>query len=190
MSFATHVHAADGFTDHGVGVVTDLAVRNEIVGADRVALVDVGLRHELVDLYGPGGLQRNALELVLRHLDVGVLIDRKPLHDVLGEDLLTGVDIDLHVFYAMDGVAVDRLKLMFSESEVAGNNATGQVTRERRREALPIGAWGHDLLQTQPTPRNRDSNRDKGDVPEHLGKTRVFKVVGAAPARGIVGCSL
>ena len=37
------------------------------------------------------------------------------------------------------------LKLIFSESEVAGNRATGQVTRERRRKPFQLarGAMGY-----------------------------------------------
>src|SRR3954447_8998519 len=49
------------------------------------------------------------------------------------------------------------LKLIFSESEVAGNRATGQVTRERRKKPFQLarGAmgyskrnWGTDGLKT------------------------------------------
>jgi hypothetical protein len=48
-----------------------------------------------------------------------------------------GVRIDLKVFDAVVCVFVD-LKLIFSESEVAGNKATGQVTRERRKS---LSSW-------------------------------------------------
>jgi hypothetical protein len=37
------VHLADGLADHGEGVVADLTVGPEIVGADQVARIDVGL---------------------------------------------------------------------------------------------------------------------------------------------------
>ena len=59
------VHAADGFADHGEGVVADLAVGDEIVGTDQIAVVDVGLGHEFVDLDGVGRLQRDVLEFIL-----------------------------------------------------------------------------------------------------------------------------
>src|ERR1700726_3877219 len=48
------------------------------------------------------------------------------------------------------------LKLIFSESDVAGYNATGQVTRERRKKPFPIGAGGHSIIHTQ---QNSDLRR-------------------------------
>ena len=101
------VHAADGFADHREGVMADLAVGHEVIGPDQIAVVDIGLRHELVDLDGAGGFQRDVVEFVLGDLDIGVGIDLVALHDVVGGDLLAGVGIDLHVFDAMAGVAVD-----------------------------------------------------------------------------------
>src|SRR6478735_5737315 len=35
------VHLADGLADYGEGVVTDLAVRTQVVGADQIAGIDV-----------------------------------------------------------------------------------------------------------------------------------------------------
>src|SRR6266478_6410523 len=39
------------------------------------------------------------------------------------------------------------LKLIFSESEVAGNNATGQVTRERRKKPFQLARGAIQILQ-------------------------------------------
>ena len=46
------VHGADGLADHGVGIVTDLAVRNDVVGPHDIKFVDLGPRHEFVDVDG------------------------------------------------------------------------------------------------------------------------------------------
>ena len=59
------VHAADGFTDNREGVMTDLAVGHEIIGADQITTVDVGLGYEFIDLDGVRRLQRNVFEFVL-----------------------------------------------------------------------------------------------------------------------------
>src|SRR5882762_2309041 len=40
------------------------------------------------------------------------------------------------------------LKLIFSESEVAGYNATGQVTRERRKKPFQLARGAIEILQT------------------------------------------
>src|SRR5947208_16581302 len=41
------------------------------------------------------------------------------------------------------------LKLIFSESEVAGYRATGQVTRERRKKPFQLARGAIGILQTQ-----------------------------------------
>jgi hypothetical protein len=92
------VHLADGLADHREGVVADFAVRTQVVGPDQVARVDLGLLHELVDLDGAGGFQRDLIELLLRHLDERVGVDLVALDDVLVGDLLARVGIDLGVF--------------------------------------------------------------------------------------------
>ncbi len=50
------VHLADGLADYREGVVADLAVWTQIVGADQVARIDLGSVHELIDLDGARGL--------------------------------------------------------------------------------------------------------------------------------------
>ena len=101
------VHGADGFADHCECIVADLAVRHEIIGADHVTAVDIGPRHELVDLDGAGRFQREFVKLVLRHLNVGVGVDLVALHDVVVGDFLTGIGVDLGVFDPVAGLAVD-----------------------------------------------------------------------------------
>ena len=102
-----HVHAADGFADDREGVVPDLPVRDEVIGPDEIAGIDVGLRHELVDVDRAGGFQGDVLKLVLRHFDVGVGVDLVALHDVVVRDFLAGVGVHLHVLDAVAGVSVD-----------------------------------------------------------------------------------
>ena len=51
--------------------------------------------------------QGDVVELVLGHLDIGVGVDLVALHDVVGRDFLAGIGIDLGVFDAMAGLAID-----------------------------------------------------------------------------------
>src|SRR6266481_8081729 len=48
------------------------------------------------------------------------------------------------------------LKLIFSESEVAGYKATGQVTSERRKKPFQLARGAIEILQTL---KNSDSRR-------------------------------
>jgi hypothetical protein len=138
-----HIHAADGFADDREGVVPHLPVRDEVIGPDEIAGIDVGLRHELVDVDGAGRLQGDVLKLVLRHFDVGVGIDFVALGDVFGGDFLAGIGVDLHVFDAVAGVPVDLV-----EADLLGLGR-GRVQSDRTgderkaEEAFPVGAGGH-----------------------------------------------
>ncbi|MET4482054.1 hypothetical protein ABIB66_006616 [Bradyrhizobium sp. F1.13.3] len=56
------VHFVNGLADRGEAVVADLAVRTDVVGLNQIARIDVAAVDELVDLDGPGRLQRDLLE--------------------------------------------------------------------------------------------------------------------------------
>jgi hypothetical protein len=137
------VHLPDGLADHRKGVVADLAVRTQIVGADQVAGIDLAAVDELVDFYGPGGFQRDVLELLLADLDEGVGVDLVALDDVFVGHFLAGVRIHLRILDAVAGLPVELV-----ERDLLGFRG-GRVQRdwtgdERKAEkAFPIRAGGH-----------------------------------------------
>ena len=157
------VHAADGLADHREGVMADLAVGHEIIGADQITVVDVGLRHELVDLDRVGRVQRDVVEFVLGDLDVGVGVDLVALDDVLVGDFLAGVGVDLGILDAVAGLAVDLV-----ERDLLGVGG-GRIQRDRAgherqpQKAFPVGAGGHGEL------RNATGTTDKDNTggPDH-----------------------
>src|SRR3981189_511284 len=56
------------------------------------------------------------------------------------------------------------LKLIFSESEVAGYKATGQVTRERRKKPFQLARGAIEILQTLQNADLRRSSRVGSDI--------------------------
>src|ERR1700737_1604336 len=62
------------------------------------------------------------------------------------------------------------LKLIFSESEVAGYKATGQVTSERRKKPFQLARGAIQSLLTQQNPDSRRSCRIGSD-----NQLRVFR---------------
>src|SRR5581483_11497415 len=57
------------------------------------------------------------------------------------------------------------LKLIFSESDVAGYKATGQVTSERRRKPFQLARGAIHKLQTQQNPDSRRTGWIGSDTP-------------------------
>jgi hypothetical protein len=60
-----HIHVADSFPDNGEGVVPNFPVRNEIIGPDEIAWIDLALGNELVDVDDTGGFECDVFQLVL-----------------------------------------------------------------------------------------------------------------------------
>src|SRR6266704_2438704 len=56
------------------------------------------------------------------------------------------------------------LKLIFSESEVAGYKATGQVTSERRKKPFQLARGAIQILQTLQNPDSRRSRLIGSDI--------------------------
>src|ERR1700686_1523924 len=56
------------------------------------------------------------------------------------------------------------LKLIFSESEVAGYKATGQVTSERRKKPFQLARGPFKILQTLQNPDSRRSQHVGSDI--------------------------
>src|ERR1700737_4980389 len=56
------------------------------------------------------------------------------------------------------------LKLIFSESEVAGYKATGQVTRERRKKPFALARGAMEILQPVENADSRRSSRVGSDI--------------------------
>ncbi|OIQ69600.1 hypothetical protein GALL_487970 [mine drainage metagenome] len=156
------VHAANGFADHRKGVMTDLAVGYEIIRTDQIADVDIGFRHKFVDLDRVRRFQRDVVEFLLRHLDVGVGVDLVAFHDVFGGDFLAGVGIDLGIFDAMTGLAVDLVEAdLFGvrRRRIQGDRAGYE---RKAQETLPIGAGGHGILPERNRPGNKDITAEPG----------------------------
>jgi hypothetical protein len=130
-----HVHAADGFTD-------------------RVALIDIGLRYEFIDLDGAGGLKRNVVELLLVNLDVGVGIDLEALRDVLVEDFFARIGIHLEVFNAVTGRVVDLVEA--DHFGIGGGRKKRYRTgnQGKAQKALPVGRGAMGKTPTQRTQQN------------------------------------
>ena len=96
-----HALFADGFPDHGERLLTDLAIRRNVIGVVEVEFVYLVLRHELVDVDCALALDRDGFELFGIKLDVLALADLVALDDVGGLDLVAAFGIDLAVFDAM-----------------------------------------------------------------------------------------
>ena len=97
--------------------------------------------------------QRDVIELVLRHLDIGVGVDLVALHDVFVGDFLAGVGVDLGIFDAVAGLAVDLVEGDLFRIRRRRIQGDGQVTSERRRKPFQLARGAMGYSETQQTTR-------------------------------------
>ena len=106
---------------------------------------DVKITKDMLDL------ARHIVEFVLGDLDIGVGVDLVALHDVVGRDFLASIGVDLGVFDAVAGLAVDLVEgnlLGVRRRRIKGDR-TGHEGKTQK--TLPIGAGGHGLLRKNAT---------------------------------------
>jgi hypothetical protein len=114
--------------------MTDLAVWRDVVRPDQIQIVDFLPRNEFVNLNRARGFERDVFKFFLGNLKVCVGIDLVSLDDV---PLETSSPVSASTFWYLIRCPVFRLiwlKLIFSDSDVAGKSAIGHVTRESRKK--------------------------------------------------------
>jgi hypothetical protein len=111
--------------------VPDLAVRTQVVGPDDVARVDFLASYELVYLDRARGFQRDVLELLLGHLDVGVGVHLEGFHDVFGRHILAGLGVHARVLDAVTSIPIDLV-----EADLFGIG-NGRVERDGTGDPTP-----------------------------------------------------
>ena len=140
---AHHLLRPHGIADDGERLLAHAIGGREVVGRVEVKLVDLGARHEALDVDGVIALDLDGLELVVLEHDVLALGDLVALGLVLGLDRLAGLLVDELAAHAIAGVAIEGAK------RDALGCRRGRVERHRARDereleiAFPVGPWRH-----------------------------------------------
>src|SRR5215831_4007924 len=115
-----HVHFANRVTDDGKGILPDLTIRRDVVRRVDIALVDLALRNELVDVDGPRAFNLNGLELLVLDKEILAFSDLIPSRSVLPRDDLAGLGIDVLLLQPVSSLSIDAIETDFSLSDDAG----------------------------------------------------------------------
>jgi hypothetical protein len=110
FSKCDHPLLANCFADHSKGLLTDLAIRDDVIWVIKVEVVDARLGNEFVDLDYPLAFQRDGVELFSFEFDVFALADLVALNDVVGLDLAPRLGVDLFVLDSIAGLLVQLVK--------------------------------------------------------------------------------
>jgi hypothetical protein len=146
-----HAFLADRLANDREGLLADFAIRNDVVRAVQIELVDLLLGHELVDLDGALALDRDRFELFGLDLDLLAFADLIALDDVARINLVAGLGVHLAVFDAVAGLLVDLMEADFLSFAARGKQCNRTRDKRKFQEAFPICSRGHDLLHTHET---------------------------------------
>jgi len=141
-----HLLAAHRVADHRESFLPHLVVRRDVIGRVEIALVDFGVRHELVDLDRVVALDRDRVELLVLDLDEGALGVFVAAALVGGVHRLARHLVDELLAQPVAGDLVD-----LAERD-ALRTARRAVQRDRARDereleiALPVGTRRHGIL--------------------------------------------
>src|SRR4029077_3448479 len=102
-----HALVAHGVADDRKRLQRNLVLRNQIIGAVDVALVDLGFRHKAIDVDRVTALDRDGVELFVLDLQVDALIDFVTPPLIVGIDWVARPLIDQLLTKAIAGFLVD-----------------------------------------------------------------------------------
>src|SRR5262249_31676630 len=141
-----HVEVADGIPDHGERLLPDLVGRSQIIGVLQIALIDLGLGHELIDIDGVSALDLDLLDFLVVDLDVLAFADLVAATHLLPRDRLAGLRIHHLLANTIAGLLVDAAKRYALRSR--GSRIERDRTRNQRKLeiTLPISSRRHREL--------------------------------------------
>ena len=124
-----HVHFADGVTDDRKGILSDLTIRRDVVRRIDIALVDLALRNELIDVDGSRAFNLNGLELLVLYNEILAFADLIPSRNVLPRDDLAGPGIHILLLQPVSGLPIDAIETDF----FAAARRPGREQLDRKR---------------------------------------------------------
>src|SRR3954468_18314948 len=77
------VHRSNSLSDYSECVVADLAIGNDVIGSDKIEIIDLFTGHKFADINCAGAFEGNAFEFLLIKFEIAVLADLVALNDVL-----------------------------------------------------------------------------------------------------------
>src|SRR4029079_5244426 len=138
------VHLRDALANDGEGFLPHVAVRHNVIWAHVIEFVDLGPRHQLIDLDRLLAFQRDCLELLVADLDVVAFLNLVGLNDILLLDFLARVLVDLAVTDAVYGLRVDLVEADFLALAGRGEKLDRARNQRETKKTLPIRTRGHD----------------------------------------------
>src|SRR5262249_45223745 len=105
--------------------------------------IDLSAVDELVEINRARGFERDVLQLLLRHLDERVLVERVAFDDVLIGDLVARVGIDLEIFDAVPSLPVELVERNLLALGGGGVERDRAGHEREPQEAFPVGSGGH-----------------------------------------------
>src|SRR5262249_28538604 len=138
-----HLFRSHRLADHSEGLFADAIGGRQIIGGIEIKRVDIGARHEALDIDGVIALDRNGFELVVLEHEILALGNFVALGLIFRRNGLARLFIDVLAPNTVTGVAIEGAEgnaLRGGRGRIEGDGAG----HERKLQiSLPIGPGGH-----------------------------------------------
>src|SRR5262249_44853675 len=153
-----HVQLRNGVANDGKSLLTNRAIRGNVVGRVDITLIDLIFWNELVNIDGARAFDLDGLYFLILNNHVLALCDVIVAHHVVPRDGVAGLRIDILLFQSVARFPVDPIETHFFAER------GGRIERNGARDqriALPVRTRRHWILLNNTRRANYTANFSK-----------------------------
>src|SRR5215472_5830256 len=164
-----HVQLCNGVANDGKSLLTNCAIRRNVVGRVDIPLIELIAWNELVNIDGARAFNLDGLYFSILNNHVLALCDLIAAHHVVPRDHLAGLRIDILLFQSVARFPVDPIETHFFAERGGRIERNGARDQRKPKIALPVRARRHWILLNSTRRANYTANFSKCLRPLSVG---------------------
>src|SRR5262249_47796736 len=156
-----HVQLRNGVANDGKSLLTNRAIRGNVVGRVDITLIDLIFWNELVNIDGARAFDLDGFYFLILDNHVLALCDLIAAHHVLPRDDLASFRIDILLFQPVARFPVDPIETHFLAKRGGRIECNGARDQRKPKIALPVRTRRHWILLNNTRRANYTANFSK-----------------------------
>src|SRR6516165_8671015 len=190
-----HVQLRNGVANNGKSLLTNCAIRGNVVGRVDIPLIDLIFWNELVNIDGARAFDLDGLYFLILNNHVLALCDLIAAHHVVPRDDLAGLRIDILLLQSGACFPVDPIETHFFAKRGGRIERNGARDQRKPKIALPVRTRRHWILLNNTRRANYTANFSKclrplSGVREPRARSSASRGPGDAPLQPMPGMRL
>src|SRR6516225_2671224 len=190
-----HIQLRNGVADDGKSLLTNRAIRGNVVRRVDITLIDLIFWNELVNIDGARAFDQDGLYFLILNNHVLALCDLIAAHHVVPRDDLAGLRIDILLLQSVARFPVDPIETHFFAERGGRIERNGARDQRKPKIALPVRTRRHWILLNNTRRANYIANFSKclrplSGVREPRARSSASRGPGDAPLQPMPGMRL